>query len=150
MDLHSGNRGWESLRLSQTAPVELECFVVNDSNYHRFHVSLPEEYPETARDLQMHVVDILLKSMGGDAEDMATHHRFNAPEFAVQMLFQKRPLLPFTWKSLQWPLFSWLTTSFGAGVFFFGKPEAKLPALALALIAFLCSVGLTLYLKKDD
>lgn len=150
LNVQGGGRNWESIRFYQEGPPEVECSIVHDSKYNRFHVGLPEFHPEKARDLQLNVVDVLLKTLGGDAEDSDTHRRFNAPEFATHMLFRKRPFLAFEWKSLGWPLFAWLTTGFAAGVLLFGNPEARVPAAVLAVLSFACALGLTFYLKKDD
>jgi len=150
LNVQGGGRNWEGIRFTQEGPPEIECFVLHDFKYNRFHISLPEEHSEKARDLQLHVVDVLLKTLGGDAEDLATHRRFNAPEFGTHMLFRKRPFLAFEIKALGWPLFAWLTAGFGVGVALFGRAEARIPALVLTLVAALCAAGLTFYLKKND
>ena len=150
LNVKGGGRNWEGIRFYREGPPEIECFILHDFKFNRFHVSLPESCPEDASDLQLHVVDILLRTLGGDAEDLVNHRRFNAPEFASHMLFRRRPFLPFELRALGWPLFAWLTTGFGAGIAFFGREEAFIPALILTVTAFLSALGLTFYLKKTD
>jgi len=150
LNVQGGGRNWEGIRFWQEGPPEVECFVLHDFKYNRFHVSLPEDHPEKAQDLQLQLVDVLLRTLGGDAEDLSTHRRFNAPEFATHMLFRKRPFLAFEIKALGWPLFAWLTAGFGVGVALFGREEARIPALVLTVVAALCAAGLTFYLKKND
>lgn len=150
LNVKGGGRNWEGIRFYQEGPPEIECFVMHDFKYNRFHVTLPETPCEKAQDLQLQVVDVLLRTLGGDAEETSSHRRFNAPEFATHLLFRKRPLLPFEFRKVGWPLFAWLTTGFGAGIAAFGPADAFLPSLLLAFLALISALGLTFYLKKTD
>jgi hypothetical protein len=151
LNVKGGGRNWEGIRFFQEGPPEIESYVLHDFKYNRFHVTVPETSPDgKAQDLQLHLVDVLLKTLGGDAENVETRKRFNAPEFASHMLFRKRPLLPFELRTLGWPLFAWLTVGFGAGIALFGRPEMLVPALVITGLAFLAALGLTFDLKKSN
>jgi len=132
---------WEDLRFHQPGPPDVECLVSYDGGQGRYTLQVSSDAPPKAYDLQLSLVELLLKLLGGQVDNRFTRERFTAGEFMKKMthhrVAQNNP-----W-DLFWLGFSWIVVAFGVFLSFSVHPELKGVVLSIVVLAFLSASGLT-------
>jgi len=131
---------WDAIRFYEPGPPEIECFLSFEEEEGVYNVSVPTDSPHQAVDLQMFLVDLLLKDLGGQADNTATRERFTPQQFSVKL--KDHHASTGGSKDLFWIVFSWLVVSLGILVFFF-SPQSRSLVPFIILFSLLSAVGLT-------
>lgn len=132
---------WDSIRFYEPGPPEIECFLSHEESNGELNISISVDSSLEARDLQMFLVDILLKNVGGRVDHTGTRERYTAEEFAkkVKDIHGKTSGASDT----PWIVFSWamvVISLFG----FWILPRYNYWALAAAALSLAGALGLTL------
>jgi hypothetical protein len=146
---------WEAIRFFRPGPPEeVECFLLHDPETHVFTLSLPALPAHGARELQYRVLESLLKRLGGIVEEVSNRKRRTLTQHELTVWGSK--YRPFPLNLLQgdpgevfWRLFPWAVAVAATLYSLFGPPEKRLPALVLAALALLSSVGLLYHSLRD-
>jgi hypothetical protein len=132
---------WEDLRFHEAGPPEVECLVSYDGRQGRYSLQVSSDAPPKAYDLQLALVELLLKNLGGQVDNRVTRERFTAAEFVRKMthhrISQSNP-----WDSY-WLAFSWVVVFFGLFLSFTLHPGLKGVILSIVVLALVSAVGLT-------
>lgn len=146
VNLNGAADNWGALRFYGEGPSELECFLIRDEETRDLTASIPQEAPPGSKDLLLHLIDILLKDLGGSIEDATTQKRWTAEEFLKQNRYLPKPVRPV--KDWTWLVFSWLLTAAAVAAYF--NVPSNLHLLALTVIVFtgVSAVGLSLSSAK--
>jgi hypothetical protein len=132
---------WTELRFHQPGPPEVECLVSYDSGQGLYTLHVNSDAPPKAYDLQLALVELLLKSLGGQVDNRFTRERYSAEEFMKKMarhrVAQNNPWDPF------WLGFSWVVVLFGIFLSFSLHPEIRGVVLSIVVLAMVSAVGLT-------
>src|SRR5579863_6303391 len=75
-------QSWNEVRFYEPGPPELECLLSFNEKDGNLKVSVSNDAPLEARELQIFLVDLLLKELGGQADNTDTRERFTPEEFA--------------------------------------------------------------------
>jgi hypothetical protein len=133
---------WSALRFYQEGPTDVECYLIRDEETGHFGVSIPEGAPARAKELLLHLTEILLKETQGEAEDPETQKVWTASEFKQSHpQLKPRAAAKTSWA---WPLFAWALVAASVAAYF--NLPANLHVLTLAVLAltFISALGLTL------
>ena len=82
ISLKGSDQNWERIRFFEAGPPESECFVSIDPKEGGISVTVPLDSPHRTRDMQMFLVHILLKELGGQSDHSGTRERSTPEEFA--------------------------------------------------------------------
>jgi hypothetical protein len=138
---------WESVRFFEPGPPEVECLLSFNPKNGSFTVTTPTTAPHEATEMQLFLVDILLKDLGGMADNTGTRERYSAKQFAAKV----RSLHGVSrgTQDLVWIAFSWIVTLLGVLAFFLMDPQVRHMALIIAGLSLLSAAGQTYsYLKS--
>ena len=133
-------QSWNEIRFYEPGPPELECFLsVNEKNG-SLNVSVSNDSPLEARELQIFLVDLLLQELGGQADNTDTRERFTSKEFAEKIKHHFGST--HKTKDLLWIVFSWAVFAAGIAIYFFAPQFHGLVSIVLVL-SLLSAAGLT-------
>jgi hypothetical protein len=138
---------WEDLRFHESGPPEVECLVSYEREKNRYTLHVNSDAPPKAYDLQLALVELFLKNLGGQVDNRFTRERYSAEEFITKMthhrVSQNNPWDPF------WMGFSWVVVLFGIFLSFSLHSELKGAVLSIVALALISAVGLTYTLIKN-
>ncbi len=132
---------WESLRFYEPGPPEIECHVIYDAEEGRYVLQVSSDSPTEAYDLQLSLVEILLKNLGGQVDNRFTRERFSAAEF-IKKMAHHRGSLSAHWDIL-WLVFSWAVVFFGIFLCFSVHPGMQGAVVSIVVLALISAAGLT-------
>jgi hypothetical protein len=140
ISLKGSDQNWERVRFSEPGPPEAECFVSFEPKDGSISVTVPLDSPHRTRDMQMFLVHILLKTLGGQADHSGTRERSTPEEFAkkIRHLQSGASLWDYFWL-----VFPWVVVVFGVLALFWIPPSLRHMDLAIAAVSLLCALGLT-------
>lgn len=131
---------WDAIRFYEPGPPEIECFLSFSEENGTYSASVSDDSPYQAIELQMFLVDLLLKEVGGRADNSATRERFTPQEFTAKLRAHhgssndKRELF--------WIGFSWVVVVLGVLIYFF-SPQSRSLAPFIVFFSLLSAGGLT-------
>jgi len=132
---------WDALRFYEPGPPEVECLVSFDGDTGKYNLHVSADAPAKAFELQLALVELFLKNLGGQVDNRHTRERFTASEFALKMrLHRVSQDNPWDWF---WLVFSWLVVIFGLFLFFGLHPTMKPYVLSIMALSLVSAVGLT-------
>ncbi len=138
---------WEDLRFHEPGPPEVECLVSYDEGEGKFSLHVSSDAPPKAYDLQLHLVELLLKNLGGQVDNRHTRERHTAAEFFKKMqhhrVSQNNP-----WDYF-WLAFSWAVVLFGGFLYFALRPALRPFIVPIFILALLSASGQTYSLLKN-
>jgi hypothetical protein len=132
---------WDSIRFYEPGPPEIECFLSHEPSNGQLNVSISVDSSLEARDLQMFLVDILLKKVGGRVDHTGTRERYTAEEFSKKVKSLHGSSAGET--DLQWILFSWVMVAISL-LGYCVLPRFNYWALAAGALSLAGALGLTI------
>ncbi len=113
--LKGQDREWENIRFSEPGPPEIECLLSYDPDKEVYSALVSRDAPAAAAELQVFLVDILLRTLGGQADNRTTQERFTPEQFALKIKqhHNRRAGL----KELIWIGFSWAVVALALGIY---------------------------------
>jgi hypothetical protein len=138
---------WEDLRFHEPGPPEVECLLSYDGGQGRYTFYVSSDAPPKAYDLQLHLVELLLKNLGGRVDNKLTRERYTSSEFMKKMA-RHRAAQNNPW-DLFWLVFSWAVVLFALFLFFSLHPGLRAYVVTILLLALVSAVGLTLARLKN-
>jgi hypothetical protein len=133
---------WDSIRFCEPGPPEIECVLYYDAQELRFNVSLEENLPAAAQELQIFIVEILLRELGGEAQEIATGKKYDDQSFKEKIKKLAPP--PHDSKELFWLAFSWIMVLMGAALVFHLPDSERTLVIVVESLALFSALGLTL------
>ncbi len=132
---------WESVRFLEPGPPEIKCTLGYNETKGVFSVSMPTNSPHQALELQLCLVDVLLRELGGQADNVETRERYSPQQFTAKLReFQG---LSGSSNDLFWILFSWGVVVL-AVIIYFRVPKFHPLVLIIALLSLASAIGQTL------
>lgn len=141
INLKGAAEKWELIRFFDPGPPEMECLVTYDATHGRFNVSVHADAPPQATELQMNLVDLLLKELGGQTDNSTTRERYSAKQFAAYL--QKLHGTSGKAKDMIWLAFSWGVVFLGTLLYFSLPPSMKPVDVVVVFLSLLSAGGLT-------
>ena len=137
---------WESVKFVELGPPEIKCTLAHNGAKGTFSVQMPTNSPHQALELQLSLVDVLLRLLGGQADNTETRERYNPQQFTAKLReFQGLSGGP---HELLWIFFSWVVVLV-AVIMYFAMPKFHVLILILALLSLASAVGQTLPKLKN-
>lgn len=140
--LKGQDRQWDEIRFAEPGPPEVECFLSFDPDKGLYNVAVPHDSPPSATELQVFLVDTLLQTLGGQADNKTTLERFTPRQFALKVQQHHNPSAKS--KELFWIVFSWAVVALALGVYFVVASHLR-QLVALVLILSFLSAALQTY-----
>ena len=138
---------WESIRFSQEGPPLVECSLSFDEGQGRYTVAIPHDSPLAAGELQMFLVDVLLKALGGQVDNLQTRERLTRAQFAAKLrhLHSRSGKA----KDMIWLFFAWGVAILSLVIFFLITPGVRYLVLGVFLLSLAsASVQTILHFKN--
>lgn len=138
--LKGPDSAWESVRFIEHDAQGSECVVSLDPKG-VYRVSISPDAPLSARELQLYVVETLLKEVGGVADHSTTRESLNLQQFSLKLKTHHagdRKASDWVWVGFAWAV--------ALGAFFaFARTEGpnRWTVLVVAVFASLSALGLT-------
>lgn len=136
--LKGEDREWESIRFTESGPPEIECLLSFNAGDGTYSVSVSQDAPPSAKDLEVYLVDTLLQTLGGQTDNLNTRERFTPEQFALKIKQHHNPSTEK--KELVWIAFSWAVVFLALGVYFFGSPHLHELVMVILILSFLSAV----------
>ena len=131
---------WESIRFHEPGPPEIECLLsLEPGGAMKAAISVDSDME--ARDLQMVLVDVILREVGGRVDHTGTRERYTAEQFARKVRDHRGK--PPAEADLPWIIFSWVMVAVSL-LGFCVLPRFQYFALVAAALSLAGAVGLTL------
>lgn len=96
---------WEAIRFFLAGPPEAECELSFNPEEGHYHVSVSQDAPPAAAEIQAFLLGALLRELGGQADNLQTRERFTAGQYAERLKHLHDPRRKA--KDLFWLVFSW-------------------------------------------
>jgi hypothetical protein len=132
---------WEMIRFFDPGPPEMECLITHDAPNGRFSVSVSTDAPPQATELQMNLVDIMLRQLGGQTDNSTTRERYSAKQFTTHL--KKLHGTSDKAKDIVWLGFSWGIVVLGILLYFSLPPSMKPVDVVVVFLSLLSAGGLT-------
>lgn len=145
INLKGADTQWESIRFFEPGPPEIECLLSIDKDG-RFTVSASVDTSLTTRELQLFLVNVLLKEVGGQVDHTGTRERFTAEEFARRIKKREGIKTP---SDIFWMLFPWIVVALGLGLYFIISPQLRSMDLIIVAFSFFSALGLSSFSKSE-
>src|ERR1019366_42146 len=110
-------KSWNEIRFYEPGPPELECLLSFNEKNGNLKVSVSNDASLEARDLQIYLVDLLLKELGGQADNTDTRERYTPKEFAEKL--KRHYSSTRNSHDLLWIVFSWAVVVAGIAIYIF-------------------------------
>ncbi len=133
-------QSWNEIRFYEAGPPELECLLSFNEKNGTLKVSVSNDASLEARDLQMFLVDLLLKELGGQVDNTDTRERYTPKEFAEKL--KKQYGSTRNANDLLWIVFSWTVVVAGVAIFVLSPQFHGLVSIVVVL-SLLSAAGLT-------
>lgn len=132
---------WDSIRFYEAGPPEIECFLSHEPSNSQLNISISVDSSLEARDLQMFLVDILMKKVGGRVDHTGTRERCTAEEFAKKVKSIHGSAAGEA--DLPWIVFSWAMVAISL-LGYCVLPRFNHWALAAVALSLASALGLTI------
>lgn len=136
--LKGQDREWESIRFTESGPPEIECLLSFDSSDGTYSVSVSQDAPLSAEFLEVSLVDTLLQTLGGQADNLNTRERFTPEKFALKIKQHHDPSAEK--KELVWVAFSWAVVALALGIYFLGSPHLHELVMVILILSSLSAI----------
>lgn len=136
--LKGQDREWENIRFSEPGPPEIECLLSYDPGKEAYSVLVSRDAPAAATELQVFLVDALLQSLGGQADNLSTQERFTPEQFALKIRqhHDRRAAL----KELSWIVFSWAVVALALAIYFVVPSHLRQLVMLILVFSFLSAL----------
>jgi len=132
------DRKWEAIRFSEPGPPEVECILSYDAEAGLYTAFVSQDAPPSAVELQVFLVDSLLRELGGRADNTNTRERFTPEQFAEKIRHHHGPARKLG--DYLWIGFSWLVVLLASLMYFIIAPNLQHLVLVILFLAFLSAV----------
>lgn len=136
--LKGQDREWESIRFSESGPPEVECYLSFEKDKETYTVFVSQDAPPLAAELQVFLVDTLLQSLGGQADNLNTRERFTPEQFALKVKDHHNPSAGS--KELVWIAFSWAVAILALGIYFVVAPHLRQLVMVIIILCFFSAI----------
>lgn len=133
---------WGALRFYLDAPADVECFLIRDEETKVLTASIPLDASPRARELLVHLSDLLLETVGGSLEDREKELTWTLPGFrAVHPELKALPRRSF---KAAWPIFAWALAAVSLAAYFNLPDNLRVFSQAVLALTLVSAIGLTL------
>src|SRR5258708_2833755 len=133
-------QNWNEINFYEPGPPEVECLLSFGEKDGNLRVSVSNDAPLEARELKIFLVDLLLKELGGQADNTETRERYTAEEFAKKI--KSHYGLNREVQDLIWIIFSSAVVATAIAACFF-SPQNRGLVSVVVILSFLSATGLT-------
>ena len=138
--LKGSDRQWESVRFFEPGPPEIDCLLSRDEQG-LLRVSIPQDAPQEARDLQLYLAEAILEKTGGYADHSSTRERYTAQQLSAKLrMLRRSDRGP---RDLFWLIFAWAVVLLGGGAVYSLQAPLRYAALLVLVVALLSAAGQT-------
>lgn len=127
------DKQWEAIRFTEPGPPEVECLLSYGSE--GYIISISQDAPPSASDLQTSLVETLLQDLGGQVDNVNTRERFTPEEFTAKLKHQQDSAAPA--KERFWIVFSWAVVVMALGIYFVISPDKRDLVVVILVLSFL-------------
>ncbi|HVZ80680.1 MAG TPA: hypothetical protein VHE12_07760 [bacterium] len=146
--LKGPDSGWESIRFTEHDGSNGECVLSLDPGAKVYRVSISPDAPLSARELQLYVVETLLREVGGFADHGTTRERLNLQQFSLKL--QAHHSGDRKASDWAWVAFAWLVALGALVAFLRVEGPNRWTILVVLVFAGLSACGLTyLQLRRE-
>lgn len=146
--LKGPDNGWENIRFFEAGPPPAECQVAFDAPSGTYKVTISRDASPASLELQLFLVETLLREVGGVADHAVTRERLNLGQLTEKLRAHRSDERKAS--DWLWVAFAWLVAA-GALVGFWRMPGPnRWTVLVVLLFAALSACGLTYsHLKRE-
>ncbi len=148
INLKGPDQGWDSIRFYEAGPPEVECLLAYDREKGRYKISVSRDASAQTHELQLFLVDSLLRELGGQVDNTSTLERFTPSQFSVKLRTLHNPMRKM--KDLVWIGFSWAVVVAGLMAFFSKSGQSRGVVGLVLVFALISAVGLTYSHFKNE
>lgn len=147
INLKGPDQEWESVRFFEAGPPELECLLTHDPETGRYKISVYRDAPTRAHELQLFLVDTLLRELGGQVDNTTTLERFTSSQFTAKLKAHGPMRKAKDWL---WIGFSWTVVVAGLIALIAGSNQFRVMVGLVLVFASISAVGLTYSHFKNE